>query len=465
MRSDMKVLFSILLVVVTFTIRTSAFEGPVITLPYITLEGAYSSEYNITHYRRIPFAASTAGQNRFRAPQPPLPIKGTYNTDQSFPSCPLADGSGSEDCLYLGIYSRPWGRGAKLRPVTVVLHGGAYTAGTASFNIPPYGYPTLNVSMSNDFVLVYPNYRLGALGFLPGKAIKDAPDAALNPGLLDQQAALKWVHENIKHFGGDPEDVAIFGQSAGGGSVIAQVIANGGRTTPRLFQRALASSPYWLKTYQYDDPEAEAIHKEFLNLTGCSEAVKLLDCLRNVDLNTTMTASSAVNGEWAPVVDGEFLQDTLSKAVGNKLLNADLVWGMFNTMEGERFVSSDLESPSATPYNSTEAGFDRWLRDFLPRFSVEQLEAVRKLYPASGVTDTSTYNTTYARAGYVYRDTVLACPAYWSASGAREMSWLGEYTVPPALHVSLLENGSPKCPFVLKLPLTWKREVMNRIFA
>ncbi|KAK7745858.1 hypothetical protein SLS53_002576 [Cytospora paraplurivora] len=241
---DMQILFNLLLAGFALIAPISAFEAPLIDLSYITLQGAYSPEYNITHYRRIPFAASTADQNRFRAPQPPPHINGTYLTDRSFPSCPLANGTGSEDCLYLGVYSRPWVEGNKLRPVTVVLHGGAYTAGTASFDMPPYGYATLNASNMNDFVLVYPNYRLGALGFLPGKAIKDAPGAALNPGLLDQQAALRWVHKNIQHFGGDPDNVAIFGQSAGGGSVVAQVIANGGRTAPRLFQRALASSPY-----------------------------------------------------------------------------------------------------------------------------------------------------------------------------------------------------------------------------
>lgn len=440
MGSEIQVLLNLLVALVAFAINTraSAFEAPIITLPYIKLQGGYSSVYNITHYRRIPFAASTAGQNRFRAPQPPKPVTGTYVADQPFPSCPLSDGTGSEDCLYLGVYSRPWEEGTKLRPVTVVLHGGAYTAGTASFNIPPYGFPTLNVSASNDFVMVYPNYRLGALGFLPGKAIKDAPGAVLNPGLLDQQAALKWVHENIEYFGGDPQDVAIFGQSAGGGSVIAQVIANGGRTAPKLFRRALASSPYWLKTYHYGAPEVEALYEEFVNLTGCTEARNVLDCLRHVDLNTTMAASSAVSGDWAPVIDGEFLKGTLSNAVEGNFLNANLVWGMFNTMEGERFVSSDLENPSGTPYNSTEAGFDRWLENFLPRFSIEQLYAVRQLYPASDQTDTSVYNTTYARASYIFRDTVLSCPAYWLAFGASEMGWLGEYTVPPALHVSPL---------------------------
>lgn len=117
---------------------------------------------------------------------------------------------------------------------------------------------------------------------------------------------------------------------------------------------------------------------------------------------------------------------TLSQAVSNGTLNAELVWGMFNTMEGDTFVTSDLKSSSGTFYiNSTEAGFDA---GFLPRFpgpplSVAKLQAVKNLYAVSGKIHTSVYSTTYDRAGYVYRDTVLSCPALL-APAATEAGWL-----------------------------------------
>lgn len=108
--------------------------------------------------------------------------------------------------------------------------------------MPPFGYPTLNASDENDFVFVYPAYRLNVFGFLPGSEMKRDKNTALDLGLLDQQAALKWVREHIEEFGGSPDNVAIWGQSAGGGSVMAQVVANGGETKPKLFKRALMSS-------------------------------------------------------------------------------------------------------------------------------------------------------------------------------------------------------------------------------
>lgn len=88
-----------------------------------------------------------------------------------------------------------------------------------------------------------PNYRVNAFGFLPGKEIAADPNSDINAGLLDQQAALQWIHKYIEQFGGDPKNVGVLSQSAGGGSVVAQVIANGGKTNP-LFSKALALSPF-----------------------------------------------------------------------------------------------------------------------------------------------------------------------------------------------------------------------------
>ncbi|KAF2095022.1 carboxylesterase [Rhizodiscina lignyota] len=424
---------------------SATFHAPAIKLSYGTFSGSYSDEYNISYYRKIPYVAPPVGENRWRAPQPPHHIQyGTYDTDQSFPLCPQgSNGTGSEDCLYLGIYSRPWKEGAK-RPVVVEIHGGAYSAGLASFNIPPFGYPTLNASVQNDFIFVYPAYRLNVFGFLPGKEIKQAKDTCLNIGLLDQQAALRWVYENIEQFGGDPRNVSIWGQSAGGGSVLAQTIANGGKTTPKLFSRALASSPYWVKQYKYDDPEAEWIFTSLVNLTGCAGAADSIACMRALDTQTIYNASMQIplyrpwytsTNTWSPVVDGDFLQTHLSTAVSERKLNAELVWGMYNTHEGEGFVPTQLLNMTGGPMNSSEAGFDYWLRGYLPRFSAAELDQVKKLYPAVGTTETMTYNATDQRAGLIYRDTVLACSGYWVASAAPK-GWQGEYTIPPALHGS-----------------------------
>lgn len=188
---------------------------PPVTLDYGTFQGAYNKKYNLSYWQKIPFAAPPVGQNRFRAPQPPDIITGSsYDTTESFDMCPQRTDNGSEDCLYLGLYSRPWFPGMPLKPVVVVFYGGGFIEGDAYFTIPPPGYPVLNVSDSNDFIFVYPNYRVNAFGFLPGKEVADDPLSDLNPGLLDQHAALLWTHKYIEHFGGDPFNVSIWGWSS-----------------------------------------------------------------------------------------------------------------------------------------------------------------------------------------------------------------------------------------------------------
>lgn len=171
----------------------------VAALDYGTFQGAYSPTYNISYWQKIPFAQPPVGPLRFRGPQPPVPLaRGTvYDSTQPFDMCPQRTVNGSEDCLYLGLYARPWtaaaaARQQPLRPVVVVFYGGAYIQGSASFGLPPSALPVLNVSDATDLVVVYANYRTNAFGFLPGREVAaDTEGSDLNPGLLDQDAAIK----------------------------------------------------------------------------------------------------------------------------------------------------------------------------------------------------------------------------------------------------------------------------------
>jgi carboxylesterase type B len=420
------------------------------SLDYGTFAGAYSSTYNISYWQKIPFAAPPTGQNRFRAPQPPTRItNGTYNSTQTYPYCPQRTGpaNGTEDCLYLGLWGRPWTKGQPLRPVVVNFYGGAFIEGGSSFSLPPAAYTTLNVSQENDIILVAPNYRVNAFGFLPGKEIAEGPWSDLNPGLLDQQAALMWTHKYIDQFGGDPGNVTIWGQSAGAGSVVAQVIANNGNTQPKLFTKALASSPFWPKTYVYDAPQAQWIYDTLANLTNCM-GPRSLQCLKGVDTDVIREAAIYIDGShtynlssytWAPVIDGKFITQPLSQAIVKGQVNTDLGWGMYNLHEGENFIPPGLQNSSNTgspPYNSSLASFENWLHGYLPFMSEQNLQKVRELYPIDGTAEELVYNTTYVRAGLIYRDTVLACPAFWMARAAHERAYVGEYTASPAKHGS-----------------------------
>lgn len=442
---------TVLLLLSGFLATGAAAQDLVAELDYGTFEGAYSAKYNISYWQKIPFAQPPVGDLRFRGPQPPLPItNGTFNSSQPFDMCVQRIVNGSEDCLYLGLYSRPWTRGQPLRPVVVVFYGGAFIQGSAYFSIPPPAYPILNVSSGTDLVFVYPNYRTNAFGFLPGKEVAADAGSDLNPGLLDQDAAIRWAREHAAHFGGDPDSISIWGQSAGGGSVVAQAIARAGDVDrPKLFTKALASSPFWPKTYGGEAPEAQAVYDMFSSLAGCGTGGGSLDCLKKADLQTLRNASLAVAAShtynsssytWAPVIDGEFLTMTLSEAAAAGEVNMDFGWGMYNTHEGESFIPPGLngaQDSGTPPFNSSTASFDKWLAGYLPGLSQEELDEMRSLYPEAGTAEAvPSYNGSYTRAGLVYRDTVLACPAYWLAGAAPEGNYLGEYSISPAKHGS-----------------------------
>ena len=331
----------------------------------------------------------------------------------------------------------------------MVFYGGGFVQGSASFRLPPPAYPVLNVSAASDLVFVYPNYRVNAFGFLPGREIVEDPHSDTNAGLLDQRAAIRWANRYAAHFGGDPDRIGIWGQSAGGGSVVAQAIADADfdAAAPRgigagaRFRTALASSPFWPRTYGAASPEAQGIYDTVANRTGCAGggSSSSLACLKRADVQAIRDASLFVAGghrygtssyTWAPVLDGGFMPRGLVEATAGpeKRVNMEAGFSVYNTLEGENFTP-----PAGV---GTEAAYDAWLAGFLPGLSGDDMAEVKGAYPVVGSTETMGYNSSATAAGLVYRDVVLACPAYWTAGHAARGSWLGEYTIAPAKHAS-----------------------------
>lgn len=192
-----------------------------------------SADAGVAVFRGIPFAEAPVNDLRFAAPTPPRPWDGVRDALAFGPPPPQADAfgmdrlAGGDDWLTLNVWSPDPSRDAGL-PVLVWIHGGAYTIGMSS--LPEYDGTRL---ARDGAVVVTFNYRVGIEGFAH---IEGAP---ANRGLLDQVAALGWVQDNIRAFGGDPGRVTVFGQSAGGGSVAALL------AMPRaagLFRRAIAQS-------------------------------------------------------------------------------------------------------------------------------------------------------------------------------------------------------------------------------
>jgi para-nitrobenzyl esterase len=190
----------------------------------------------------IPFAAPPTGDLRWRAPQPAAHWTVPLHNMTSGAACvqtasPLSrPTSESEDCLTLDIH-RPSGtagsNGKGPLPVMVWIHGGAFATGGARIYSDP------SALVSKGVIVVAIQYRLGAMGFLAHPALRDADGASGNYGIMDQQAALRWVRDNIAGFGGDPGNVTIFGESAGGFSVLTHLASPGSKG---LFHKAIIES-------------------------------------------------------------------------------------------------------------------------------------------------------------------------------------------------------------------------------
>ncbi|KAJ5330061.1 hypothetical protein N7452_010451 [Penicillium brevicompactum] len=216
--------------------------------------------------------------------------------------------SGSEDCLFLNIWTPYIPLPVKttkknLKPVMFWIHGGAFTGGTSSD-------PTFdgsNLASRGDVVVVAINYRLGTLGFL---ALDDGKTNG-NYGLADQIIALEWVRLNIKDFGGDPDGITIFGQSAGAGSVRALLASPKarGKFSAAIMQSNLGGLGYGTTYSKYHSisQEMEIVGKAILSETNCTKAVSPVECLRA--LPATSVSSLEHTARYL-VVDGVYLQTT-----------------------------------------------------------------------------------------------------------------------------------------------------------
>jgi carboxylesterase type B len=226
----------------------------------------------------------------------------------------------SEDCLTLNIY-RPSNVSASKGPlpVAVYIHGGLFKHGSG--RDPRYNATSLlQVSVQNDqeFIVVTLNYRLSYWGFLYGKEV--AEEGVANLGLKDQRLALRWIKENIKAFGGDPEKITIWGQEAGAYSVGLQLLAYGGRDDG-LFRAAIAQSGSPMLMWpSITAEEWQPLYNKFVNATNCSDAADTLACLRSVDASTlsiVFSSNIATLNRPNPVVDGDFIRELGSKALNN----------------------------------------------------------------------------------------------------------------------------------------------------
>jgi para-nitrobenzyl esterase len=407
-------------------------------------------------FRGLPYAAAPTANLRWRPPRRPASWSGVRDATHYAPSCPQKPslfqppGLQSEDCLYLNVSTSTLRRDAK-RPVLVWIHGGGFTQDGA------LNYDGSKLA-ADGIVVVTINYRLGALGFLAHPALASRPDGpAGNYGLMDQQAALRWVRHDIARFGGDPHNVTIAGQSAGGVSVLAQLVSRGAR---RLFQRAIVESGAFALS-QVPLADAEAFGTTFADQVGCHD--QTAECLRNAPVDTLVGTfpDAAIPG----VVDGKVLTQSIGTALAAghfarvpvvNGVNHDeeliFVAGLHLAVSGGMFVQAP--EPNAANYESVIAS--------VLGVSASRASAIAAEYPLAA------YPAPVLALSTLVSDANFACPALqvdrWTSArvptfayqfddGTAPQIFAGPNFPPIATHSSEIQYvlDQPNAPFAAPL--------------
>ncbi|KAH7491184.1 Lipase 1 [Phytophthora ramorum] len=360
---------------------SSASDSPTVTVKNGSYYGVYQDTYDQDLFLGMPYAQPPVGDLRFRNPEP---LNSTWsdskNATEYSPEC-YGYGSDqwvlgnviSEDCLTINVV-RPSGvaEDAKL-PVGFWIHGGGYYEG--GNRDPRYNFSSIineATQAGKPFIGVSINYRLDGFGFMWGSAVKEAGVA--NLGLKDQRLALHWVQENIAAFGGDPDKVTIWGESAGAGSVGSQLVAFGGRDDG-LFRGGILQSgaPASALSSYTNASTFDVYYKNITDATNCSSVTDTLDCLRQVpvsELSAIFNSSVSSSAPFSPTVDGDFIPEATAVLLSEgKFVHVPVLLGA-NHDEGTAFGSRGV--------NTTE----QFLAYLFSRTSREEsAAALADLYP------------------------------------------------------------------------------------
>jgi para-nitrobenzyl esterase len=410
--------------------------GPVV----VTQQGALTGVINDTTitWLGIPFAKPPTGNLRWQPPQDALGWTGIRAASAFGKHCPQsADGGDpaeSEDCLFLNVYvprsSHDEGKydEGEARPVMVWIYGGANVSGASEF------YDPTPLVRRGRVVAVTVNYRLGALGFLAHPALDSEGHPFANYGVMDQQLALRWVRKNIARFGGDPRNVTIFGESAGGLDVTTHLVSP---ESAGLFQKAIIESG----GYQLDTPSraaSEAQGTSFATRLGCAD--QSAACLRSKSVADILLNQGAVNSGGSAfnqsTIDGQILPTSQRAALAaGRFSRVPVIQGA-NRNEGRIFTS-----PSTTP-----AAFQATVGAFAQALGKDPAQALA-LYPLSA------YPSAFEAASTVLGDAFFACSARWSSQQLARHVQVHEYEFADANAGPLGATHGAEVPYLMNTTL------------
>jgi para-nitrobenzyl esterase len=345
----------------------------------------------------VPYATPPTGSLRWRPPEA-FQWRGTWNADRMMPECVqvlrahdinhyYGEEPTSEDCLYLNVWAPATAhRGSKL-PVIVYVYGGGFTIGSAG--MPTYGGEVLS---QRGVVFVNLNYRVGVLGFLAHPELsKEQGGHSGNYGLLDQSLALKWIHDNVERFGGDPARILVVGQSAGAGSVAMHLISP---QSKGLFSRAMMSSGCNFNTDITTLADGERNGLEIQKYLGAGSLAELRNLSADrfvaaqVESQIGVTVTKGVRA--GPVLDGLFLTRPFRATLEAHAMTDVPLIANFNKEE------------SASPFINA-VSVDEY-RGIARRIYGADADAFLALYPAKDAADIRATGIRVAREGGLERN-------------------------------------------------------------
>lgn len=394
-----------------------------------TLTGA-SGGKAVNAYLGIPFAESTGGEYRWKAPAPKAAWDEALRATRLGPACPQNTTvmyPQSEDCLSINVWT-PADGSTEPRAVMVFIYGGAFIYG---YNADPL-YDGAYTAAYGDVVVVSMNYRLGALGFLSG--IKDRKTGEAingNFGILDQILALEWVRDNIGAFGGDPGKVTIYGESAGAMSVGLHLLASP-QSEPLFRAGIMESNPLGLPYKNLK--QSRSIAGKFASNLGCP--VDDVGCMRAAPPEAVLYAQqqkdlvwpALFHGirdmlVWAPVIDGEVLTGQPIEAAASGGLDKPVIIG---TNADEALIFVEL-AKTALGWKSVSDFDYRLTMDFIFRDRGLR-EKIYDKYPPDGKDNTGLISR-------VLTDYLFTCPGLDAASHASREAWSYVFDHVPSFNV------------------------------
>lgn len=384
-----------------------AIAAPSVVLDYATVVG--SSLLGIDSWKGIPYAQPPVGNLRLKPPQSITSSLGTVMATGIPRACPqfytstnttslpedvitdLLDSSvlqtatdAGEDCLTVNVQRPSSATASSSLPVVFWIFGGGFEFGSTQ-TYDASELISTSVAQGKDIIYVSVNYRLGGFGWLAGSEIKN--DGSSNLGLLDQRLGLEWVADNIALFGGDPSKVTIWGESAGSISVFDQMALYNGDNTYNgkpIFRAAVMDSGSIVPADPVDGVKGQGIYDAVVEAAGCSGSADTLSCLRTVDYETYLQATTSVQGifdyssvalSYLPRPDGVVL------TASPEVLAQDGLYAQVPFIVGDQEDEGTLFSLSQSNISTTAQLVDYLKTIFFYDATVEQIQDLVALYP------------------------------------------------------------------------------------